>query len=60
MQVVVGGQVRRDVQVGTAGWTYSAADKAEDAAGGGFLVRVAQVSDRFGPGPFREVWVEAG
>lgn len=60
VQVVVGGQVRRDVQVGTAGWSYSAAAKAEDGAGLGFLVRVAQVSDRFGPGPFRDLWVEAG
>ncbi len=60
VQVVVGGQVRRDVQVSSAGWNYSAGDKATDGAGGGYLVRVAQVSDRFGPGPFRDLWVAAG
>jgi hypothetical protein len=43
----------REVLVTTSSWTYPAAARTADAAEGGRLsVEVAQVSDRFGPGPF--------
>ncbi|MBD3765237.1 MAG: glycoside hydrolase/phage tail family protein, partial [Rhodobacterales bacterium] len=46
------GAVLREVQVTTPAWTYAAPDRAADAAPVGSWVEVAQISDRFGPGPF--------
>ncbi len=43
----------REVEVTEANWTYSAVDQAEDGADVTFAV--AQISDRFGPGPFAEL-----
>jgi len=44
----------REVQVGTPGWDYSAAQQLTDGlAPGLFEVRVAQVSALYGAGPFR-------
>jgi hypothetical protein len=57
VQVIVGGTVRRDVRTTAPTWTYSGAMRAEDDAVAGFLLRVAQVSDRFGPGPFADLTV---
>ncbi|WP_209425709.1 glycoside hydrolase/phage tail family protein [Pararhodobacter sp. SW119] len=54
IQIHAGGTLRRETRVATADWTYSAADQAADGTGGGFTLRVAQLSDRFGPGPFSE------
>ena len=36
-------------------WTYGAAQRAADGVAGAYVVAVAQVSDRFGPGLFTEV-----
>jgi hypothetical protein len=36
-------------------WSYSAAQQASDGATVPFRIEVAQVSDRFGPGPFRGI-----
>jgi hypothetical protein len=60
VQVMADGVVRREVRTGGPSWTYPANERAADGVTGGFFIRVAQVSDRFGPGPFRGVWVEAG
>jgi hypothetical protein len=60
IQVLSGGVLRREVQTKEPIWRYSVGQKAADAADQGFLVRVAQLSDRFGPGPFRELWVGPG
>jgi hypothetical protein len=38
-------------------WIYPASQQAADGTLGGFLLRVAQVSDRFGPGPFAQLAV---
>ncbi len=55
IEVRVGGALRREVTVGTPFWTYGAADAVADAATGAVTFRVAQLSDRFGPGLYGEV-----
>ncbi len=44
--------IRREASVSTPAWVYSAGLRAADALIGAYTVEVAQVSDRFGPGPF--------
>ena len=44
--------IRREVTVAAAAWVYTASLRAADALVGAYTVDVAQVSDRFGPGPF--------
>ncbi|MBP1805502.1 baseplate multidomain protein megatron [Rubellimicrobium aerolatum] len=46
--------ILREVQVATPAWTYDAALRAADGPEP-VRVEVAQLSDRFGPGPFRVV-----
>jgi hypothetical protein len=60
VQVLTGGALQREVWSASAAWRYGASEKAADGAAGGFLVRVAQISERFGPGPFRDIWVGPG
>ena len=55
VEVLVGGALRREVTVGTPGWTYPAVDVVGDGATGAMTFRVAQISDRFGPGLYGEV-----
>ncbi|MEM6636087.1 MAG: glycoside hydrolase/phage tail family protein [Pseudomonadota bacterium] len=50
------GAVLREAETETSGWVYSAADQAADGATGPLTFEVAQVSDRFGPGLFGEVF----
>ena len=57
VQVRLGAEVIRTVTVSSPGWTYSAADKAEDGLIGAYQIAVAQVSDRFGPGSWATVEV---
>ncbi|RVT85446.1 host specificity protein [Rhodobacteraceae bacterium CCMM004] len=52
VRVRTGGQVLRTATVAVPQWTYTAADRVADGAQAPFTVEVAQVSDRFGPGPF--------
>jgi hypothetical protein len=52
VRVEIGGALRREVLVTMPGWIYTAAHRAADGADAGCTVRVAQISDRFGPGPF--------
>ncbi|MCJ8139308.1 baseplate multidomain protein megatron [Falsirhodobacter halotolerans] len=52
IRVSVGGQIRREVTVSGAEWTYTAAMKGADGVAGTYHVEVAQISDRFGPGAF--------
>jgi GTA TIM-barrel-like domain/Putative phage tail protein len=50
---VMGGQtVLREAEASTPGWSYSAAMQAADGVTAPFAIEVAQVSARFGPGPF--------
>jgi hypothetical protein len=53
VRVVQNGMILRQVDVATASWIYSPAQQAADGAVAPFAVEVAQVSDRFGPGPYR-------
>ena len=52
VRVTQGGAIRREVTVTTPTWTYGAADLAAEVGGTPYKISVAQVSDRFGPGPF--------
>lgn len=47
------GVLQRQAIVTEPSWIYSAAEKASDGISGPYHVQVAQVSDAFGPGPFR-------
>ncbi|MDR5651794.1 baseplate multidomain protein megatron [Ruixingdingia sedimenti] len=52
IRVLKAGAIRREVTVSAPEWTYGAAMRAADGIAGLWRVEVAQVSDRFGPGPF--------
>ncbi|MDN5786013.1 glycoside hydrolase TIM-barrel-like domain-containing protein [Pseudorhodobacter sp.] len=57
LRIVASGAILREVVIAMSNWDYSAAMQAADAVGGGFEVQVAQISDRFGPGPFTNLTV---
>jgi hypothetical protein len=44
----------RELEVTSSAWTYIAALRSEDGPGP-LRIEVAQVSQRFGPGPFRSL-----
>ncbi|TRD19770.1 baseplate multidomain protein megatron [Palleronia caenipelagi] len=50
-----GGSVLRQVEVTTAAWVYTDADRAADGPGDAAEVCVAQLSARYGPGPVRSI-----
>jgi hypothetical protein len=52
VRVVVGGQVVRETQTHAPEWIYSAGLQAADNLSGSYELHVAQVSARYGPGPF--------
>ena len=52
MRVLDQSGVLREAMVDTPGFTYGAAMQAQDGAGTGLAVEVAQVSDIYGPGLF--------
>ena len=45
----------REESVSTPGWSYDAAAQVADGVALPFAVEVAQMSDRFGPGPFARI-----
>ncbi|MFN3936653.1 MAG: glycoside hydrolase/phage tail family protein [Gemmobacter sp.] len=53
IRVRVGGAVVRETTVTVPEWTYPAGQRAADGATGSWTMEVAQLSERFGPGPFR-------
>ena len=57
VQVISGSLMVREVSVMVPNWTYPVSQQAADGTLGGCLLRVAQVSDRFGPGPFAQIAV---
>ena len=59
LRIVQAEVIVREEAVATASYVYSAAARASDGIVGAFRVDVAQVSDRFGPGPFRSIAVAA-
>ncbi|MGH1577201.1 baseplate multidomain protein megatron [Planktotalea sp.] len=52
VRVVVGGQIVREEMTASAHYTYPLSARVEDGAMGVYEFRVAQISDRFGPGLF--------
>ncbi|WGW02522.1 baseplate multidomain protein megatron [Tropicibacter oceani] len=52
VRVLQGDTILREEQTSTPEWTYSAGMQGADGAGGLVTIAVAQVSARFGPGPF--------
>ncbi|MGP3696026.1 baseplate multidomain protein megatron [Rhodobacter sp. NSM] len=59
VRVLSQGRTCRRVEVTQPFWTYTAAAQAADGISGSFTVGVAQVSDSFGPGPFRSIMASA-
>ncbi|MEI4486588.1 glycoside hydrolase/phage tail family protein [Frigidibacter sp. MR17.14] len=57
LRIVVGGVVRREVELAAPGFDYSATARAADGAGAGFTVSVAQLSDAWGAGTEAELQV---
>ena len=55
LRVLKNGQIRRDTTMSSPFWTYPQAMQAADGVSAPFEIEVAQVSDRFGPGPFRRI-----
>jgi hypothetical protein len=51
------GDLKREVIVTAPEFTYSASDKAADGVTAGYTLQVAQLSDRYGAGPYRSLWV---
>jgi hypothetical protein len=58
VEVRLGGVLRRRVEVAAPGWSWTAAMRAEDGPGLA-VVSVAQISDRWGPGPAAEIELPA-
>ncbi|MEM1344307.1 MAG: host specificity protein, partial [Pseudomonadota bacterium] len=54
VRVLRAGQQLRQVETDTPSWTYTAAQRAADGSGP-LTLRVAQISDTWGPGPEREI-----
>ena len=55
VRVLVGTTVLREVDVVSPSWIYTAIMQIADGVGSTFAVAVAQMSGRFGPGPFKSV-----
>jgi len=57
LRVASAGTVRREVELTAPSWTYPAAAQAADGIGTAVTLSVAQISERFGPGPFARITV---
>lgn len=57
VRVLTGAGIVREETVGGPGWTYPAAARAADGVSGDYRFAVAQLSDRFGAGPFTEILI---
>ena len=55
VRIVKDGAVRREAIVTAPAFVYTAAMRAADGIAGAHAVAVAQISDRFGPGPFTRI-----
>ncbi|MEO1238428.1 MAG: glycoside hydrolase/phage tail family protein, partial [Pseudomonadota bacterium] len=55
LRVVQSGSILREVTLARAEFDYTAGLRSSDGVGATFEIEVAQVSDRFGPGPFRRI-----
>ncbi len=57
IRVRLGSTVVRTASVASPAWAYPAAARASDGTTGAFQVEVAQVSARYGAGPYRSLFV---
>ena len=55
LRVLVEGEIRREEVLAEPRWSYPAGERAADGIAGPWRIEVAQVSDRFGPGPFKGI-----
>ncbi|MBF9048241.1 host specificity protein [Rhodobacterales bacterium LSUCC0031] len=58
MRVWVDGAMRRETVLSAPVFTYAAAMRAGDGVAGGYAIEVAQLSDRYGPGPFTRIEID--
>ena len=59
VRVTKAGATVREETVSSPKWTYAAADIASEIGSGGYVVSVAQISGRFGAGPFVPITLAA-
>jgi hypothetical protein len=59
LRISQNGTVKREITIASPEWSYTAANLAADVGTGAFDVSVAQVSARFGAGPYSKVTVVA-
>jgi len=57
LRITQNGTLKREVTVTVQSWTYETAMLATDVGDGDFDVSIAQVSARFGAGPFSRIQV---
>jgi hypothetical protein len=55
VRVTGGGAVLREVETDSPTWRYSPGEQAADGAGGLLVIEIAQLSVRFGAGPFERI-----
>lgn len=55
VNVMQNGELKRTITTSAPSWQYSTAEQSNDLEPGNFEIDVAQVSDRFGPGPSRSI-----
>ncbi|MDJ0627292.1 MAG: glycoside hydrolase/phage tail family protein [Rhodobacter sp.] len=58
VRVLQSGGLVRELTVPAPNWTYDAVAQNADGLTGSFDVEVAQMSDRYGPGPFRRITID--
>lgn len=57
LRVMDGANLLRELDVASPDWTYSAGDIASDGASGVVTVEIAQISTRFGIGPYNRMTI---
>jgi hypothetical protein len=55
VRVLCAGTLVREVEVDRARWSYAPGDQVSDGGAVPLVFQVAQLSGRFGPGPFEEI-----
>ena len=57
LRVMDGANLLRELDVASPDWTYSAGDIASDGASGVVTIEIAQISTRFGIGPYNRMTI---
>lgn len=57
VRVAKAGAILREESVAAPAWSYTPTMQLADGAGESFVLQVAQVSERFGAGPFKEIGI---